>query len=227
MTYPPGWRQVSQPDFATQLMREYPFAHLLSRSDSLHATRIPVMSDFDGDGRLRLRAHLNAQNPQAADLEGSEVLVVFSGPATYVSPHWRIDKTRAGTYDYEEVQVRGRVRVHRDLAFFRDLVDGLSALIEPRYAEVSGEPVWTTAMAPDGYLERLFPQVVCFSIDPESVRSISKLHQHFPEADRRSIAAHLERCHQQEARTIAGRILQSLAGDTASGNSSKAIGEGR
>lgn len=210
MSYPPTWRQVTAPSLALQLMQQHPFALLLSQSDTLHATRIPVLADHDADGHLRLRAHLNAQNPQAAHLDGAEVLVVFSGPSTYVSPNWRADRSRGGTYDYEEVQVRGRVQVQTGLDDFRQLIDALSALIEPQYAEVSADPVWSTAQAPPGYLERLFPQVRCFSIAVSAVRTVSKLHQHFPEADRRSIAAHLQRCHRQDAQAIAARILATL-----------------
>ena len=83
---------------------------------------------------------------------GVPVLVVFSGPATYVSPHWRANKTRAGTYDYEDVQVRGTARGVNDIDFFRRLIDGLSELIEPQYAEVGDYPVWRTSMAPEGWL---------------------------------------------------------------------------
>ncbi len=219
MSYPPLWRQVSAPAYALQLMREHPFALLLSSSPTLLATRIPVLAEVDAAGQLQLRAHLNAQNPQAATLEGAEVRVVFSGPSTYVSPNWRADRSRGGTYDYEEVQVSGRVRVHRELAAFRQLIDALSALIEPQYAEVSDAPVWTTALAPPGYLERLFPQVLCFSIDVESVQAVSKLHQHFPEVDRRTIATHLQRCHRQDAQAIAARILATLPSKAPEGRS--------
>lgn len=211
MVYPPQWRQVTADQFAVRLLRERPFAHLLSRHGALAATRIPFVADTDAARPVRLRAHLNANNPQAAGLDGAEVLVVFSGPSTYVSPHWRASKTRAGTFDYEEVQVRGRARIEAGIEFFRRLIDDLSSLIEPQYAEVGDYPIWNTTMAPEGYIERLFPQVVSFSIEIESVHAVSKLHQQFPEADRRAIADHLNRCKREDARAIAARILATLA----------------
>lgn len=192
-------------------MAEHPFAHLFSTTAGLGATRVPVIADLVDAVPVRLRGHLNGHNPQAAGLDGASVLVVFSGPSTYVSPHWRVSATRGGTYDYEEVQVHGVARVVHTLDFFRRLVDDLSALIEPQYADVGDYPVWQTAMAPPGYVERLLPQVTPFAIEIASVRTISKLHQHFPLEDRRCIAAHLARSRREDARSIAEKIRRCTA----------------
>jgi transcriptional regulator len=213
MSYPPSWRQVADPDFSVALMREHPFAHLVTANGALAATRIPFLVDCVDAHPVGLRAHLNAQNAQALNLEGSAALVVFSGSASYVSPHWRTSPTRAGTFDYEEVQVRGRVRIEPDIGFFRALIDGLSALIEPRHADIGNYPTWTTAMAPEGYVERLFPQIICFSIEIESLSAVSKLHQQFPAEDRRLIAAHLARSRHEASRAIAAKMRQTLTPD--------------
>ncbi len=212
MTYPPLWRQVTDPAAAVHLMAAHPFAHIVTAHGGLRVTRVPFVADCEGGRAVRLRAHLNGQNPQAQDLHGAPALVVFSGPSTYVSPHWRASKTRGGTYDYEEVQVRGVVRVVNDLDFFRQLIDDLSNLIEPQYAEVGHYPVWQTSMAPEGYIERLFPLVTAFIIDIQSVETISKLHQQFPVEDRRAVADHLSRCKRDDARAIAEKIRRQIDG---------------
>jgi transcriptional regulator len=204
--YPPIWRSESDAGAALALVQAHPFAHLFSAHGGLRSTRAPFVADVE-DGRMtRLRAHLNGQNPQAGGLDGADVLVVFSGPSTYVSPHWRVQATRGGTYDYEEVQVRGKVRVVAEKDFFCRLIDDLSALIEPQYAEVGDYPVWQTSMAPEGYIDRLFPQVTPFIVDIEAISMISKLHQPFPAEDRRSIADHLERSSRDDPRAIAAKI---------------------
>lgn len=210
MTYPPEWRQGAGTDAAVELMRTHPFALLISAHKDLRSTRVPFVTDLEDGKPKRLRAHLNGQNPQVEELDGASVLVVFSGPATYVSPHWRAQKTRGGTYDYEEVRVRGRVRVVAEIGFFRNLIDDLSRLIEPQYAEIGEYPVWQTSMAPDGYVERLFPLVCSFVIEVEAVEMISKLHQQFPDEDRASIADHLSRSKREDARAIAEKIRKSM-----------------
>jgi transcriptional regulator len=210
MTYPPDWRVVKDVGVAEALIRQYPFAHIITEHGGLRSTRTPFIADFAQGQPVQLRAHLNARNPQADQLDGQAALVIFDGPASYVSPHWRTDLTRAATYDYEQVQVRGIVRVADDIDFFRRLIDNLAAMIEPQYAEAGDFPTWQTAMSPPGYVERLFPAIRAFRIEITSVQMISKLHQGFPEADRRSIADHLDRLPRQESRAIAAKIRAQL-----------------
>jgi len=210
MTYPPPPRRVADPAAALALMREHPFAHLFTAHNSLRSTRIPFVTDADDGRPARLRGHVNGQNPQAQDLDGAPVLVAFSGHAAYVSPHWRVDKFRGGTYDYEEVVARGTARVVEGLDHFREMIDDLSSLIEPRHAEVGDDPVWQTTMAAPGYIERLVPHVAQFVIEIEDLKMVSKLHQQFPEEDRRSVAEHLARSSRDASRAIAEKSRRTL-----------------
>lgn len=68
MTYPADWRVIDNLNATPTTMHIYPFC---------------------------LREQLNASNPKADRFDGQEALVVFDGPATFVSPHWRTDRTRA------------------------------------------------------------------------------------------------------------------------------------
>jgi len=209
MSYPPLPYRVTDPDVAIGLMREHPFAHVLTGHHGLRATRVPVIADVEGGSPVRLRAHLDAQNPQAQRLDGAPVLVAFSGAAAYVSPNWRADKSKGGTYDYEEVQVRGRARVVPGLEFFVQLIDDLSALIEPQHAEIARCPIWRTTQAPRGHIEGQVALVTAFVVEIESVETVSKLQQNFPEADRRSVAEHLSRSHRDEVRAISAKLSRN------------------
>ena len=210
VTYPPPWRRVSDLGLALELMAAHPLALLFNAEDTLRATRVPFLVDLEDGRPARLRAHLNGNTPQAATLDGSRVLVVFSGPASYVSPNWRVNKDRGGTYDFEQVTVRGTARVVTGETRFRRMIDDLSSLIEPQYPGVSDAPVWQTSDAAPGYIERLLPHVTQFVVEIEDVETISKLHQQFPEEDRRSIADHLDRSDREDARAIADRIRRTL-----------------
>lgn len=210
MSYPPSPRRVTDAAEALRLMGEHPFAHLFTSHGGPRVTRIPFVTDSEDGRPARLRAHLNAENPQCRGLDGASVLVAFSGCSTYVSPHWRADTTRGGTYDYEEVIVRGTARLVEGIGAFRAMIDDLSSLIEPQYAEVGEYPVWQTSMAAPGYIERLFPHITLFVVEVEGVEMISKLHQQFPSEDRRSVADHLARCHRDDARAIGEKIRRSL-----------------
>jgi transcriptional regulator len=187
-------------------MREHPFAHVITAEPKLSVTRLPIIADVEDGRAVRLRGHFDARNPQAAELDGVPVLVAFSGAAAYVSPSWRADKTKGGTYDYEEVQVSGRSRVRRELAFFTQLVDDLSALLEPQHAEIGDYPTWQSSMAPRGHLDRQLAFVTPFMIEIDHIVAIAKLHQNFPDADRLSVAEHLSRSRRDEVRAIAAKI---------------------
>ena len=213
MSYPPAWRREYAPEAAIALIREFPFANFVTSHSGLHSTRIPFVLDTNGDWLVKFRGHLHGQNPQVADLDGRDVLITFSGRSSYISPHWRTNCDRAGTIDYEEVQVRGRVAFRPEIAFFVDLVNDLAALHEPHFTELGDYPTWHSSMAPSGYIERLFPAICAFEVEPSSVDMTSKLHQSFPDADRRSIADHLERSSREDARAIAAKIRGTLAAD--------------
>jgi transcriptional regulator len=209
MSYPPDWRLAKDDSVGAAIMAEHPFAHLITSEGGLRVTRVPFVLDRQEGRPVRLRAHLNAQNPQAKVIESSELMIVFSGPSTYVSPNWRTDLTKAATFDYQEVRVRGRATVEPGLDFFVNLVNDLAREIEPAYRDVGDYPIWQASMAPEGYVERLFPHVVSFSVEIDAVETISKLHQPFPPEDRVSIARHLSRSDRSDARKIA-QLLRGL-----------------
>lgn len=206
MTYPPAAYRVTDPAAPITLMREHPFAYVVTSERDLRVTRVPILVDVEHERAVRLRGHLDARNPQAVDLDGARTLIVFAGPAAYVSPHFRADKTKGGTYDYEEVQVRGRARTAPDLAFFTRLVDDLSSLLEPQHSEIGDYPIWQSSMAPAGHLERQHAFVTPFVVEIESIEAVAKHHQNFPDADRFSVAEHLSRSRRDEVRAVASKI---------------------
>src|SRR5215468_11069944 len=65
------------------------FGLLLSTHDGEpFATHLPFLLERDAGQHGTLVGHLARANPQWRDLEGQQVLVVFSGPHAYFSPTW-------------------------------------------------------------------------------------------------------------------------------------------
>jgi predicted FMN-binding regulatory protein PaiB len=54
--------------------------------------------------------------------------------------------------------------------------------------------------------------VTPFVVDIDAVETISKLHQQFPEEDRRAVAEHLSRSYREDARAIAEKIRKLTDG---------------
>lgn len=211
MVYPPRPHQEHDLAKIEGLIRDFPFAHFFTGEKAAsRVTRIPLALDVV-DGKIcRLRAHLNAHNPQSHSLDGAEALVAFSGPDTYVSPNWRTSADRGATWDYTAVHVWGSVRVREDREFFEQLIDDLAAVAEARFRGVSDKPDWSMKNVTDEYVERLRPNLCAFEIEVSRIEAISKLHQNFPEADARSVAEHLVRSAHEQSRTVGALIAQTL-----------------
>lgn len=210
MAYPLRPHQEQRIDVMTSLMRARPFAHLFTSQDGQHCvTRLPFMLDAEGDTPKVLRAHMNAQNPQAAQLGGAPALVAFSGPDNYVSPNWRTKSDRGATWDYTAVHVWGQVTIRPEREFFEQLITDLAAAAEPQFEGVSDKPDWSLANVTPDYIDRLFPQLISFEIAIDDVKGISKLHQDFPKEDALSVAAHLEKIEGDDSSEIASLITSA------------------
>jgi transcriptional regulator len=208
--YPPPLHREQDPSKVEALIRTRPFAHFITAHQGLRVTRIPFAADFEANELRRLRAHLHGQNQQVESLDGAAVLVAFSGPDAYVSPNWRTAADRGATWDYTAVHVWGRARVRTDRVFFDQLIGDLASAAEARHAGLSDKPQWSMKNVTEDYVERLRPRLCAFEIEVSQVEAISKLHQNFPDADARSVAAHLARSSEEGGQAIAALIAERL-----------------
>ena len=193
MVYPPLPHREKNLNAMAALIREFPFAHFITAAPTLNVTRLPFALDTEEGSLVRLRAHMNAQNPQAKDLDGADVLVAFSGPDSYVSPNWRRKADRGATWDYTAVHVWGKAHVRPERTFFEQLVDDTAGPAETAHQGASQKENWRFAHASDEYVDRLRPQLTAFEITIDRVEGISKLHQDFPKEDAAKVAKHLDK----------------------------------
>src|SRR5438874_1451728 len=80
------------------LMRRHPLATLVTHGASgLVASHIPLLLDFSPEPLGTLRGHFARANPQWRDASsGSETLVIFQGPESYITPSWYVAKQETG-----------------------------------------------------------------------------------------------------------------------------------
>ena len=107
-----------------------------------------------------LRAHVARANPVWQEVaEQPDALVIFQGPAAYISPNWYPSKHEAHrqvpTYNYMVVHAHGRIVVRDDEAFVRGLVARLTRKME------ANEPrPWKMGDAPADYLTQMLGAIV-------------------------------------------------------------------
>jgi transcriptional regulator len=166
-----------------QLMRDHPLATLItSGAGGLTANLIPF--SLHGDV---LRAHLARNNKQLDDLRaGTEVLIVFQGPHSYITPSWYPSKAEHGkvvpTWNFVMVQARGAPQVMDDVDWLREQVGQMTVNLESQRAEP-----WSVADAPDDFIATQLRAIVGVEISIRSLEGKWKISQNRNEADRQGV----------------------------------------
>ena len=200
--YAPGAYAASDP---AAIIAKYPFAHVItSANGESFATPTPVLFETD-DTRSTLIGHMARINPHAQALQSNQpVLVVFSGPHTYISASWYRTVLTVPTWDYVAAQVRGRLEPVDDdegqLAVLRRVAE---------VAERGNENPWTLEQAPPGKVQQLLPRIRSFRITIECIEGVTKLNQTHPASDRLLVIQQLLARDDSDSREIA-RLMSHL-----------------
>jgi len=182
--YAPAFNRVDDEDVVRRMVADAGAGELVTVGPDGYpvATLLPVL--WKGD---RVRAHLARANPhwQLVD-EDSPALLVVTGPQAYVSPSWYASKAEHGrvvpTWNYTTVHLTGRVRVHDDVEWLRDLVSDLTSSHEG-----GREAPWAVTDAPAAYVEGQLRGIVGVELVVERVEAKAKLSQNRSEADRAGV----------------------------------------
>lgn len=133
-----------------------------------------------------LEGHLARANPQVEGLDGTEALVIFQGPAYYVSPSWYASKIETHkvvpTWNYVVVHARGTVCVFDEPERIRARVAAQTAQME-----ASRAAPWTLDDAPAEFVDALTRSIVGVDVVLQSVEGKFKLGQNRSAEDRSSL----------------------------------------
>ena len=86
---------------------EFGFGVMISSADALSASHLPFILHADEGEQGVLYAHCAKANPHWENLEGQNVLVIFTGPHAYISPSWYTTKPAVPTWNYTAVHAYG------------------------------------------------------------------------------------------------------------------------
>ena len=147
-----------------------------------------------------LTGHVARANPlwqQCRD--GADVLVVFRGNESYISPNWYPSKPETHrlvpTGNYEVVHAHGRIAVRDDEKFVRGVVARLT-----REHEAQEPQPWKMGDSPPDYIASMVAAIVGIEITIERLEGKAKLSQNREQRDRLGAAE-----------TLAGRGEAALA----------------
>ncbi len=167
------------------LMREFPFATLVTRSESgLDANHVPFVVDPEPAPFGTLRAHVARANPVWKDLaQQPSALVIFQGADGYVSPSFYPGKRDDGrvvpTWNYFVAHAHGRVKVIEDAEWLHWFVSELTAT-----HEAGREAPWKVTDAPSDYVDKMLTAIVGLEMPVERLVGKRKASQNRTERDR-------------------------------------------
>jgi transcriptional regulator len=212
--YLPAHFQQPDDEVIRRLMREAPMATLVTSSGgALEANHVPMLLE-PGPGPMRLRFHVARANPVWRDSDrGGDVLAIFQGPDTYVSPSWYASKAEHGkvvpTWNYAVVHAYGRLEVHDDRQWLRDFLPALTATHEERF-----ESPWQVTDAPADFVDRMMGAIVGMEIEVTRVQAKWKIGQNQPAANQATLLAGLRQADQPGAQAVADLLDAHLRGRT-------------
>lgn len=90
-----------------QFIEKYGFGVVVSADNGLSATHLPFILHADEGQKGVLYAHCAKANPHWKNLAGQDVLVIFTGPHSYISPSWYVNKPAVPTWNYTAVHAYG------------------------------------------------------------------------------------------------------------------------
>ena len=107
-------------DLLRKIISENGFALLISDKDKLAATHSMFLLN-ENEENFYLETHISKANFQAIVLkDGDEVLCDFLGAHSYISSSW-YDHQNVSTWNYEAVQIRGKVKLMNDDELYEHL----------------------------------------------------------------------------------------------------------
>ena len=168
-----------------EFLRQNEFATLVTYDgEKLTASHLPLEVFEDGE-KLFINGHMSKANPQWKTFEENpEVLVIFQGPHTYISPTW-YNHVNVPTWNYQAVHVYGKPRV---VSEHDERYEILSRLVKRH----EGKTDYRMETLPRDFVEKEMNGIVAFQIVVKRIEANYKLSQNRDDENYRSVISHLE-----------------------------------
>jgi len=187
-------KHFAQTDIAAlhALMDAHPLATLVTHGpEGIDANHIPLHLDAGAGPNGTLRGHVARANPLArAAAVDREILAIFQGPQSYISPSGYATKAEHGkvvpTWNYTAVHAWGRLRLIDDPQWLLAQVRTLTTTHEAALPHP-----WQVSDAPADYIEKMLGAIVGIEIVIDRLVGKWKVSQNQPPANQASLVAAL------------------------------------
>jgi transcriptional regulator len=178
--YIPSFNKFDNEQEAISFMQRYSFATIVTAvNDVPVATHLPFLVE-QRDYKIVLSSHFAKANPQAAEIVGKRVLVIFTEPHAYISPSNYEKETNVPTWNYLAVHAYGKATLLAEGQKTADLLAHTISTFEADYLQQ-----WNSL--PDDYKQKMMKGIVAFEIVVDDLQAKKKLSQNRSEHEKENI----------------------------------------
>ena len=187
-------------DLMREIISRSGFSMVISTKEKLRATHTMMMLNEEDFENPVVEVHMSNANPQAKVLQdGDDVLLDFMGANTYISSSW-YNHINASTWDYEAVQIYGKVKVMNHDQLYKHL-DQLTS----RYERNQKCPMMVEKMGSE-FVEKEMKGAFGFFVIPTEIHIAQNLSQNRNDEDYQNIIKNLEDSSDAAAHEIAKKM---------------------
>ncbi|MCU4992256.1 FMN-binding negative transcriptional regulator [Bacillus cereus] len=193
--YVPKYFAIEDEKMKYEIIEQNSFATLFSQHNGEpYATHLPLLLNWE---TLTLHGHFARPNEQWKDSENQEVLAIFQGPHSYISPSWYETNNAVPTWNYVAVHVYGELEIVEDE---QELLNSLQELVH-KYEDP--ESTYSLNDVDPNYMGGLSKGIVGFKIKISKIEGKAKLSQNHSVARRKLVVEELEKVGSEGSRGIA------------------------
>jgi transcriptional regulator len=164
-------------------VRRHSFATLITHDGvAPFASHVPMLFHAERGEQGTLVSHLARANPQWQHFaSGREVLAIFHGPHSYISPSWYQTAPAVPTWNYAAVHAYGMPEIISERARIVSILEELIATYEaPMERPWAGE-------LPEDYRDKMIQGIVAFEMPVRRMEGKFKLGQNRAAADMQGV----------------------------------------
>lgn len=186
--YTPTHFATSDTDAVAQLLRDHPFATVITPTDGEPAiSHLPLLHVAGEGPHGALIGHFARANPHWQLAQARMTIAVFHGPHAYVSPSWYVAPARSvPTWNYAAVHAHGTLEIDDDPVAARGVLDTLA-----RHFENGRPAAWSMAMMSERERDAMVRGIVAFRMPIGKLDAKFKMSQNRPAEDRTRVIAAL------------------------------------
>jgi transcriptional regulator len=198
--YIPDLYKNENQEAITAFLKENSFGILINQTNGkLWATHIPLELSINSEGKTLLEGHISKENPQWKGFaENDQILAVFSGPHSYISPSW-YDHENVPTWNYIAVHVYGKIKIIEG----DEVIESLKRLVD-KYEQNSENPVRIEDLSEKTMMQSR--GIVAFQIEIEEIQAQQKMSQNRDDKNYQNIISELEKTNINQSIAVANEM---------------------